>query len=190
MENLSELKSLLRKRVKNQQENWVKHPERNSWDRQIRNNILTLIPKATGLGAAFVSLADEPKIWPELANDSVWQWTLPKMTGSDLEFLRADSGSDLKTGNFGVQEPVDYQGATVSLVDVDLVCVPGLAFDQSGARLGRGKGFYDRVLGRCRGLKIGVCYSSQFLSESVPTEAHDVRMNFVVTEKLIHKVKA
>ncbi len=59
--------------------------------------------------------------------------------------------------------------------------VPGVAFTQAGARLGRGKGFYDRWLEGRGVFKLGVCFSAQVV-EAVPREGHDVRMDGVVTE--------
>ena len=66
----------------------------------------------------------------------------------------------------------------------DLILVPGLAFDKSGARLGRGRGFYDRFLAGITGFRVGVCFDWQ-LVESVPVEAHDIRMDAVVTPSQI-----
>ena len=61
---------------------------------------------------------------------------------------------------------------------IDLILVPGMAFDAMGNRLGRGKGYYDKVLRHTPAYKIGVCFDFQFL-KAVPTEAHDVRMDNV-----------
>lgn len=190
MENLSRQKSYLRKRIKDQQHRWVNDPSRTTWDQQIVTNLSSLMPKGQGVGAAFVSLSDEPKIWPEVAQRTKWRWALPKMTGQELEFLSVSGVEDLKPGLFGVREPDEVHCPKVTIQALELFCIPGLAFDSSGARLGRGKGFYDRALGQVRGLKIGVCYNSQFLNEVIPMEDHDVRMDYVVTEKNIHKVKA
>jgi 5-formyltetrahydrofolate cyclo-ligase len=58
--------------------------------------------------------------------------------------------------------------------------VPGLAFDPAGGRLGRGAGYYDRLLTKFEGVRVGVCFS-ELLVDEVPTEAHDIQMDFVVT---------
>jgi 5-formyltetrahydrofolate cyclo-ligase len=87
--------------------------------------------------------------------------------------------TDIFTGKFGVSEPVPECGA-VPLNRFDLVLVPGMAFDLSGNRLGRGKGFYDRILSETSGVKCGVAYDFQLL-ETIPTEAHDARVNFIFT---------
>lgn len=65
-----------------------------------------------------------------------------------------------------------------------IILVPGLAMSSKGERLGRGKGFYDRYLAGFRGIKIGVCLEVQ-LDEGLPLEAHDVLLDYVVTEKRI-----
>jgi 5-formyltetrahydrofolate cyclo-ligase len=65
----------------------------------------------------------------------------------------------------------------------ELILVPGLAFSPSGSRLGRGGGFYDRLLGTRAGgaFKLGICFGFQVL-EAIPTEPHDARMNRVISE--------
>src|SRR5712692_9877809 len=66
---------------------------------------------------------------------------------------------------------------------LDLIFVPGLAFSKDGHRLGRGAGFFDRLLaGRAvRACKIGICFSFQ-LVDAVPTERHDIEMDMIVTD--------
>ncbi len=66
--------------------------------------------------------------------------------------------------------------------------VPGLGFDLSGARLGRGKGFYDRYFQDKKSLKIGLCWSGQML-EKIPVEKHDSHMDMIVTENFCWDVK-
>lgn len=93
---------------------------------------------------------------------------------------------DLVEGEkFGVREP--RAGAQVVAKDIlDLVIVPGLAFDATGGRLGRGAGFYDRFLSGLtpRAKKIGLAYEAQVFA-SVPLESQDVRLDAVVTEKRV-----
>ena len=87
--------------------------------------------------------------------------------------------TDILAGKFGVSEP-SPECETVPLSQFDLVLVPGMAFDLSGNRLGRGKGFYDRILSEASGVKCGVAYDFQ-LQETIPTEAHDAKVNFIFT---------
>lgn len=65
-----------------------------------------------------------------------------------------------------------------------VILIPGLAFTERGERLGRGKGFYDKYLSHYHGIKIGICFSEQ-LEEMLPTEKHDVTLDYIVTDKKI-----
>ncbi len=82
-------------------------------------------------------------------------------------------------GAFGITEPED-SCPTVDPSEIDLAIVPGLAFSRSGIRLGRGKGYYDRMLPRLNCFKLGVCYSVA-LSDSIPSEKWDVPMDKVIS---------
>lgn len=70
--------------------------------------------------------------------------------------------------------------------DPDVILIPGLGFTEKGVRLGRGKGFYDKYLHHYRGVKIGICFSLQ-LEEMLPSEEHDVNLDYIVTEEKIIK---
>ena len=89
--------------------------------------------------------------------------------------------SQLAPGCQGILEP-GAETPVVSPGEVDLILVPGMAFDPTGGRLGRGKGYYDRFLGN--GKTIGVCYQSALLPQ-VPMEAHDRRVDAIVTDQTI-----
>ncbi|MBO6006141.1 MAG: 5-formyltetrahydrofolate cyclo-ligase [Paludibacteraceae bacterium] len=103
---------------------------------------------------------------------------LPVVMGDELE-LRVYSGEDsLEAGSFGILEPTgeSYIG------DIDVAVVPGVAFSQDGVRLGRGKGFYDRLLTQLPCYKIGLCFSFQKMDLSALAEPHDVLMDEVVSD--------
>jgi 5-formyltetrahydrofolate cyclo-ligase len=98
-----------------------------------------------------------------------------------LAFHRVDDLSDLVVGHFGVPEP-PINAPSVLLERIDAFIVPGLAFDESGNRLGWGKGHYDSSLAaNDRALRIGFAFECQ-ITERVPTEATDARMDLVITE--------
>lgn len=88
----------------------------------------------------------------------------------------------LSEGRFGIREP-DPSCPVVDPAEVDAALIPGLAWDRSGARLGRGAGYYDRLLGdpRWRGFRCGLFFSAQEF-EHLPTDPHDSPLDAVVTE--------
>lgn len=109
---------------------------------------------------------------------------LPAIEGDDIVIRQYKSEQDLKIGKYGILEPV---GAVLdNPEEIDLVIVPGRAFDIRGYRLGRGKGYYDRLLPKMRAIKIGVCFDCQYIFR-VPAEEHDIPMDYVVCRKLIEK---
>lgn len=103
---------------------------------------------------------------------------LPRVNGLDLEILPYDK-SRLALGAFHIEEPA--AGLPADIADMELIVVPGIAFDRHGNRLGRGKGYYDRLLPRSRAVKIGVGYDFQLLDEDIETEPHDVPVDVVIT---------
>lgn len=112
---------------------------------------------------------------------------LPKVDGDDLTLHEYTGPQDLAIGAFGIMEPqtpvVEPSGTVQPLnpIKVDLAIVPGVAFDGCGHRLGRGKGYYDRLLPRLDGChKTGICFPFQRL-EHVPYEEHDVVMDEVIS---------
>ncbi len=86
---------------------------------------------------------------------------------------------DLHPGRFGIREP-SAACPVVPLNRLDLVMVPGVGFDLSGHRLGRGKGFYDRLLVQVSGCKCGVAFDEQVVAV-LPVEPHDVVLDCIVT---------
>lgn len=106
--------------------------------------------------------------------------TYPRVRGTRLEFVEVAERQELVPGAFGILEPGGAQ--VVPLAALELIVVPGVAFDLAGHRLGYGKGYYDRFLHERRGRLVGLCFDFQ-LVERLPAEAHDVRMDMVVTEE-------
>ncbi len=88
-------------------------------------------------------------------------------------------GTDLQVGHFGIREPRS-PCAPLPLTRLDLILVPGVAFDLHGRRLGRGKGYYDQLLKGLQGTTCGVALDQQIVAE-VPAEPHDVRLKCLLT---------
>ncbi|MDE6073943.1 MAG: 5-formyltetrahydrofolate cyclo-ligase [Muribaculaceae bacterium] len=103
---------------------------------------------------------------------------LPRVNGLNLEILPYDK-SRLATGAFLIEEPEGSD--TVNVSEIELIIVPAVAYDRAGNRVGRGKGYYDRLLSESKATKIGVGYDFQLVDE-IDTEPHDVSVDVVITE--------
>lgn len=91
----------------------------------------------------------------------------------------ADLARDLRTARFGVLEPGPDCPA-LPLNRLDFVAVPGVGFTLDGRRLGRGRGFYDRLLASVGGIKCGIAFDQQIVSD-IPVEPHDIRLDYILT---------
>ena len=89
---------------------------------------------------------------------------------------------ELSSGAYGILEPREVRERDAG--DVDISVVPGIAFDRQGNRIGYGGGYYDRLLKRIGGKKVGIAYDFQIL-DSIPVEAHDTGVDMIVTDKNI-----
>ena len=108
-------------------------------------------------------------------------WVYPKVSGNALSFHPVnDPATELIAGAFGILEPSEGLPA-VAVHEIDVFICPGLAFDPRGGRLGRGRGFYDRMLAQARtdALKVGACFEIQWV-EDTHAEAHDIPMDHVI----------
>ena len=108
----------------------------------------------------------------------------PKIEGSCLGLYRQTEGSLWIDGPYGLQEPDPKTWENVSPDEIDLALIPGLAFDLAGGRLGRGQGYYDRLLGHSRfqGVKLGLCWEYQIVP-MVPRSNSDILMDGIITER-------
>ncbi len=120
-------------------------------------------------------------------HDFIRKWSrnkrilLPAVVNDELELRQYTGPEDLTIGRYGIEEP---SGAPFCDYDaIDLIVVPGVAFDRRGNRLGRGKGYYDRLLPRIPSArKIGICFPFQIVEE-IPAEAFDIRMDEIITKE-------
>jgi len=132
----------------------------------------------------FAPLADEPNVRPlvHAALDAGKLMALPRFstaTGGYEAAVVRDLAKDFVEGKFGILEPAPTC-EVADLKRLDLILVPGVAFDWQGHRLGRGKGFYDRLLVEVSGKTCGVAFDQQIIS-AIPVEPHDVRLNCILT---------
>lgn len=117
-------------------------------------------------------------------HDFVMKWykkktiLLPCVEGDILKLRRFEGMESMQKGEaFSIMEPIgeefmDYEA-------IDLMIIPGVAFDKKNNRLGRGRGFYDKLLSQTNTLKVGVCFGFQFF-DTIPAEEFDIKMNYVI----------
>ncbi len=123
----------------------------------------------------FSPLAAEPNVdllWAVLNGKTV---CYPRVCGEDLVFLKvAGREALLESALWNLMEPPHREDHIIEPGEIDLLLVPGMAFTQSGHRMGRGKGFYDRFLAApgFRAATFGVCFTEQMVGH-LPVEDHD-----------------
>lgn len=106
-------------------------------------------------------------------------------TSREMRFTRWNGKGDLIKGNFGIFVPPEED-----VVEPDVLIVPMLAFDRRGNRLGRGAGHYDTTLAALRQkrdiLAVGVAYAAQVVLFPLPVEAHDQKLDMIITPASVH----
>lgn len=102
-------------------------------------------------------------------------------TNGGMSFHIITSFDNLHIGSFGVREPNINKCSELDDFSNSVIVLPGLCFDKNNYRLGYGKGYYDRFLEKHSLISVGLCYNS-FIVEKVPTDIHDKRADFVITE--------
>lgn len=113
-----------------------------------------------------------------------WRVVYPRVvTGQRALSFHLATPTELVAATFGLREPT-ASAPRVGLGELSVICVPGLAFDRTGGRLGWGHGYYDATLaqlGAPRPLLLGLAFECQIINE-LPREAHDVLLDRVITE--------
>jgi 5-formyltetrahydrofolate cyclo-ligase len=132
----------------------------------------------------FAPLATEPDIWPLLEEAFLARKAvaLPRFSAETQSYQACvvqNLKTDLQIGQFGIREP-SASCPEIPLNRLDLVLVPSVAFDLQGHRLGRGKGFYDRLLVGVRCVKYGIGFDEQIV-DAVPVEPLDVLVDYILT---------
>src|SRR5262249_8789435 len=118
------------------------------------------------------------------------QIVVPYCSGDELQLFSLREMSELTMGMYKILEPrpeLRLPEKKIRPHDLDLVMVPGTAFDRTGARMGHGFGYYDKLLQHARpdALLVGLAFECQLFPE-IPTQAHDVFMDKVITERAVY----
>ena len=179
---MKEQKKLLRKQIREEKKN--QHPE------TLRTHSSTLLERlekhphfiASNTILMYYSLGDEVQTHAFVEKwHRVKKVLLPVVRGDILELRHYTGKECLEVGAFNIEEPAgenftDYE-------EIELGIIPGMSFDRQGNRLGRGKGYYDKLLPLLiRSYNIGLCYQFQ-AREEIPSESFDQPMDEVWTEE-------
>lgn len=119
---------------------------------------------------------------------------VPYCVDGELELFLLENMEELSIGMYKILEPKielrDVPQKKVQAKDLDLVMVPGVAFDRTGARMGHGFGYYDKLLQHARkdAPLVALAFECQLFSE-IPTQAHDIFMDKIITEKATYPGK-
>lgn len=114
------------------------------------------------------------------------QLFLPRVNGVNLDILPYHQ-SCTHPGAFNIEEPDGSD--TTDVADIELIVVPAMAYDRRGNRVGRGKGFYDRLLSHSKALKVGVAYDCQMM-DSIDADPTDVPVDIIITESRTYIVRS
>jgi 5-formyltetrahydrofolate cyclo-ligase len=172
--------------------------------KQIREQLKTLAPNQRATASAQAcALLEQQTVWrrasliffyaPTAEELDIWRLVqdslaagktvaLPRFDSATQRYVACqitDMARDLSEGQYGIREP----GAHCIAVPpnrLDMILVPGVAFDVHGRRLGRGKGFYDQMLASVRGTTCGVAFDEQIV-DAIPVEPHDIHLNCILT---------
>ncbi len=183
MDSRKDEKDLLRKQIKAAKEIFSKTELK-----QMSDNVfaqLEELPVFTTASNIFIynSLSDEVQTM-----DFIQKWNgtknffLPVMKGNSLVFREFHLHTTFSKASLNVLEPNGDDFTDYS--DVDIVIVPGVAFDTNMNRMGRGKGYYDRFLSQIDVVKIGVCFNFQ-LFDNIPSDIYDIKMDYIITDNQI-----
>ena len=135
-----------------------------------------------GTVAAFLAMPNEVDLRSLFDRLPGWRWVLPRVE-DDGSLTFRDRAVTLEQHRFGMEQPAD-EGPVIPVHEIDVFLTPGLAFDETGGRLGQGGGFYDKVLAgrRADAKAVGITVEERVVLR-VPMLAYDERVGWLATEK-------
>jgi len=186
MDDNAYLKKKLRKNLLNQRRK-LTSTQVNKLSKEICENFLSKFNNKffenINIVACYLAFDNEPNILPILNwlyNQGI-KTALPKIMGDTIKFYEWNENLLLITNKFNIKEPNNG----IEVVP-DALLIPVVGFDKDCNRVGHGYGHYDRSLRKINNsIKIGIGYSFQEV-EHIPTEKHDVKLDYIITEKFCY----
>ena len=158
--------------------------------------LLKFLQTQNGVWAGLEPFGFEADIREALVASTHIRWVYPRIEHENkLGFYEVTSRDLLIKSELGIAEPDPARATRVAREELDGLLVPGLAFDEAGNRLGRGRGYYDRALAEIiytrqaagpaslgQPLKIGIALDRQIAQQTLPHDSHDIAMDLIITE--------
>ena len=173
-------------------------PDKERLSREICGK-LTALPQYAAAGVVMCYVDVRSEVRTRGLFTAAWEQgkriVVPYCVGRRLELFYLKTMDELAVGGFGILEPKaelrELDQRKVEVSQLDLVVVPGVAFDGRGGRLGHGRGYYDGLLGQVRGdtALIALAFGCQ-LFPAVPMQPHDVYVHKVITETAIYPAQS
>ncbi|MFA6806240.1 MAG: 5-formyltetrahydrofolate cyclo-ligase [Bacteroidales bacterium] len=179
MDNIKEEKKRYRKEVKLAKEGYSffqkKELSKPVWEKLEKEDYFI----NSNIVLAYWSMSDEVR-----THEFILRWykkktiLLPCVEGDILKLRVFEGMETMRKGEaYSILEPIGKEFADTD--KIDLMIIPGIAFDKEYNRLGRGKGYYDKLLSSACSIKVGVCFEFQFF-DKIPTEEFDIKMNYIL----------
>ncbi len=142
--------------------------------------------------AGYRALASEPNLAELFGSAEIkahCKVVYPKIENDNIAFFETNDETKWVQNNFGLDEPSEETSRRVETDKIEAYVIPALAFDRKLVRLGRGGGYYDRILANSTALKVGVCSAAQVSDVNLPREEHDQTLDILVTENYLLKLE-
>lgn len=170
-------------------------PDKDEVSREVMSRFMTLPEyQAAGCVMFYVDVRAEVRTRHDLPNAlaSGKKIVVPYCVDGLLQLFHLESMDELEIGMYRILEPRadlrDVAAKRVEVEELDLILVPGVAFDRHGGRTGHGKGYYDKLLEHARPDTplVAAAFECQLFDE-IPTDSHDIFMDKVVTERAVYQ---
>lgn len=187
-----EQKRVFRQHCREQRDN-ISLPEWKLWGEKMAEILLkTELWRSCDAVFCFVSMPNEPNTLPLLqaALSQKKRLLVPKIIGDGvMQAVEIARIEELESSVMGILEPLNSE-KTVDFSEIDLALIPCLCASEDGVRLGKGGGYYDRFAEQFHGTSVVMCADAfLFPCGAIPTEAHDAKVDYILTEKMLFEAK-